>query len=147
MDTQQLAQTWADAFSSGNIDAVVPHVANNFVLEATTLSAPQSWEAYSGFIRGLFGGIPDLQFNIRVGAVEGNQAELFFTWSGGTHTADLDLSAIGMGVHPATNGAVSGSTEELMYTMTTEGDKIAHMHADWPPGAGVGVMLKELGLA
>jgi len=58
----------------------------------------------------------------------------------------MDLSDAGLEVYPPSNKPVSGSPEELLYEMTTEGDKIVRMYADWAPGVGIGAMLKELGL-
>jgi hypothetical protein len=62
----------------------------------------------------------------------------------GTHTADWDLSAMGMGLIPATGKTFSNPKEEGV--MTIENGKITSYFISSKEDSGIPGMLKQLGV-
>jgi predicted ester cyclase len=87
--------------------------------------------------------IPDLQFFIEDLREDGDDV-LVSTRFRGTFTNDFDLSAVGMGVVPATGKAVDIGPN--LARVSFEGDKISGLHAlDTGRDAGMAELLKALG--
>jgi hypothetical protein len=85
---------------------------------------------------------PDMHEVATVERVEGNVAYGKNTVTA-THTGDLDLSAMGLGIIPATNRQAS---IELDVAWTVVDDRISHMAATSPEGPLLPVVLAQLGI-
>lgn len=62
----------------------------------------------------------------------------------GTHTGDFDLSAMGMGVIPATGESFSNAEEVFEFTIA--GGSIVSMHTEPVEGAGLPAILAQIGV-
>ena len=88
--------------------------------------------------------IPDWNFNA-IFESEDAQIVNITAHVTGTHTGDLDLTSLDMGVVPAT-----GKTVALPVTngrLIFKGDKIANLHFDIVEGAGLPGILTQLGVS
>jgi len=91
----------------------------------------------------MFASFPDIEFVIEEIAEQGDQVRLVGHFVG-TFTNDFDLSAMGMGVIPATGAKITFSTNTDL--VTVEGGKITRWHGtDTGPDAGMTGFLKALG--
>lgn len=87
--------------------------------------------------------MPDISTIIEDIREEGESVILTSHWEG-TFANDFDLSAMGMGVIPATGKAVVFPTSTIRIDF--DGDKIGAIHAtDTGPGAGMAGFIKALG--
>ena len=136
----------ADAFIAGinvlDVDATAPYCADNF-----SYSGPfpkpvslQEWRGMAAVFRNAF---PDWRFNAQVERVEGDIVHLTVHPSG-THTGDLDLTALGSGVIPASGKSFALPLENAR--LTFKGDKIVNFHLDVTPGGGIPGILSQLGV-
>jgi predicted ester cyclase len=99
-----------------------------------------SWIAMTGPMESAF---PDLALAIEDIREEGGGVVVTSRFSG-TFTNDLDLSAIGLGVIPATGKAVNfpPGTDFVSF----DGDKISELHGqDTGPDTGMAGLIKALG--
>lgn len=62
----------------------------------------------------------------------------------GTHTNDFDLSAMGLGVFPATGKSISNPEEQG--ETTVKDNKITSVHINAVEGGGLMGILKQLGV-
>jgi len=86
---------------------------------------------------------PDWSFNLSDVQVTGNVAHTKHQITG-THTGNLDLSALGLPVVPATGKAVKLPVEYGDFTF--EGGKVVRLHVDVPADGGIPAMLQQLGV-
>ncbi|NIM93346.1 MAG: DUF4440 domain-containing protein [Anaerolineales bacterium] len=142
MEPSEVVHTFADAFNKGDYDAVAPLLSEDFEFSGP-VPEPLSAEEWLGFSRILKAAFPDIQYNLRVESVNGKVVKTSSQVSG-THTGDLDMSAMGMGVIPATGKSFS-NPEEYGFA-TVEGDKITSIRIDSVEGSGVPGILAKIGV-
>jgi predicted ester cyclase len=142
MSTRDLAEAFIKAFEAGDFDTVASYLSDDFAFSGPT-PQPVGKDEWIWMSKVLKAGFPDLRYNIRVIGVEGNVVRTVLQLTG-THTADLDLSFMGMGIIPATGGRVSNPEEKG--ETTVEGDKIVAMHVHSTPETGLAGMLAQLGV-
>jgi predicted ester cyclase len=126
MDPQEIAQAFVEAYNAGDFETASTFLADDFQFSGP-VPEPVGKEAFIGLSMTLSAGLPDLNFDARVVGVEGNVVKVTHQLSG-THTADLDLTAMGMDVVPATGKSFSAAVEHFDYTV--EGDKIVSFHTE-----------------
>ncbi|NIM92141.1 MAG: hypothetical protein GTO18_00285, partial [Anaerolineales bacterium] len=131
METKELAQNFVDAFNKGDLDAVASYLSEDFQFSGP-VPEPLSAAEWIGFSRILKAAFPDIQYNLRVESINGKVVKTSSKVSG-THTGDLDMSAMGMGVIPATGKSFS-NPEEYGFA-TVEGDKITSIQIDSVEGS------------
>jgi predicted ester cyclase len=142
MGTQTIAREFADAFNAGDLEKVAEHLAPEFQFSGPVPQpiGAQEWLGMSAAMRIAF---PDIQYNLRVEAVEGDTVRTS-TQLSGTHTGDLDLTAMGLGVIPATGKRFSSPRE---YGETTvKGGRVISIRIETPPGGGLMGILRQLGV-
>lgn len=142
MGTQETAQAWADAENTLDMDALASILADNFQLSGP-VPEPVGAEEFLGLIRVMAAAFSELNFNTTITSVEGNAAKTTNQVTG-THSADLDLSMMGMGVIPATGKSFSLPIENG--EVIVEGDKIASIYVTPDPNAGLMGILAQLGI-
>jgi len=126
----EVVQEWLDAAAT-DFDAAYEYFADDFQWVQTD-GAAMDRAAYLGFANLLRGAIPDLKHV--VGEVRDEDgAVLLISHFEGTHENDLDLSAMGMGVFPASGKKIvfpEGSAR-----LSVRGDKIIRLE-DVPGSRG-----------
>jgi predicted ester cyclase len=105
MDARQITQAFTDALNAGDLDTVSELISDNFVFSGGS-PEPIGKQQWLGMSYALYAAFPDLQYNLRVTGVEGNTV-MGTSQLTGTHTSDLDLTAMGLGVIPATGKSIS----------------------------------------
>jgi predicted ester cyclase len=142
MSTRDLAEAFIAAFEAGDFDTVASYLSDDFAFSGPT-PQPVGKDEWIWMSKALKAGFPDLRYNIRVIGVEGDVVRTV-TQLTGTHTADLDLSFMGMGIIPASGERVLNPQEEG--EATVEGNKIVAMHVYSTPETGLAGILTQLGV-
>ena len=142
MELQEVAQAFADAFNAGDWDAVASYLSDDFQFSGP-VPEPIGAAEWLGISRVFQVAFPDINYNLRIVGVEGNVVKTTSQVSG-THTGQLDLSALGMGVVPPTGKSFS-NPEELGQAIV-EGGKVTSIHFPSGEGSGVGGILAQLGI-
>ncbi len=142
MNTQELAQAFARALNAGDWDTVASYLADDFQFSGP-VPEPVGAAEWIGLNRTLQAGMPDMSINLRIVAVSGDeiQSEDQLT---GTHTSDLDLTPLGIGVIPATGRSVT-LPKETGVARVKDG-KIASIHLNTPQDGGIAGLLAQLGV-
>jgi hypothetical protein len=137
MNKQDIVQA---AFS---MDLTGSYLADSYQFTDSIGSDPVNKEMWLGMGQLMQMAIPDIGYVIE--SIEEDGEDFLVTGHfTGTFTNDLDLSAMGMGVIPATGQPLSmpSSTSRVSF----EGDKIVRNHdLDTGPDAGIAGFLKGLG--
>lgn len=142
MDTKQVADEFLVAFKAGDMKKCRSFLADGFTFTGP-VPEPASADQWMGIVTGMKAAFPDINYNINITGMDGNKV-MTTTQLTGTHTADWDLSAMGMGVIPATGKSFSNPKEEGV--MTIENGKITSYHIDAKEGSGVLGVLKQIGV-
>lgn len=142
MDAKQVAEEFLVAFKAGDLKKCRSYLADGFTFSGP-VPKPASADQWVGIIAGMRTAFPDINYNSMITGSNGNKV-MTTTQLTGTHTADWDLSAMGMGVIPATGIHFSNPKEEGV--MTVEDGKITSYHIDAKEGSGVPGILKQIGV-
>ena len=142
MDTRELAQAIEAAFAAGDLDTVAGHLSEDFQFIGA-MPEPVGKDQYIGLTKTLMAAFPDINYNARSASVEGDVIKTTSQLTG-THTADLDLTPMGMGVIPATGKSFSNPTEEG--EMKVEGGKVVSWSIHRTEGGGLMGILAQLGV-
>jgi predicted ester cyclase len=142
MGTQEVAQAFLDAQNAKDFDTVATYLADHFQFSGP-VPEPIGGAEWVGLLKVLAAAFPDLQLNVNMTSVEGNVVGTTNQLSG-THTADLDLSMMGMGVVPATGRSFSLPVEEGEGVW--DGDKIVSIHIPSGEGSGLMGILAQIGV-
>ncbi len=142
MNVREFAESFAEAFNTGDYDTVASYLADDFQFSGP-VPEPINGQQWIGMTKLLRAAFPDIQYRMRVVGVEGDVVTTT-TQLSGTHTGDLDLSAMGMGVIPATGKSFS-NPEEVGQGIV-RGDKLASIHITPVEGSGLMGILSQLGV-
>jgi len=104
---------------------------------------PVNGPAWLDMSKNLKAAFPDLDYQFKIEGVNGNVVNISAQLKG-THKGDLDLTAMGMGVIPATNKSFAAAREHGK--VTVQGDKIKSLANEPTEGAGVMAILGQLGV-
>jgi len=116
---------------------------DDFVLTTETGDPPSDKSAVLAMGDLMAAALPDISTVIEDIREEGDSVMLTSHWEG-MFANDFDLSALGMGVMPATGKAVVFPTSTIRIDF--DGDKICAIHdTSTGPDAGIGGFLKALG--
>jgi predicted ester cyclase len=142
MKTNELAQAFVDAYNAGNLDKVASFLSNDFKFSGPVPEPIDSTE-WLGLLRLFKTAFPDINYNLRLVSVEGNVVHTT-SQVNGTHTGDLDISAMGMGVFSPTGKTFS--LPEEPGEAIVEDDKVKSIHVQSGKGSGVMGILVQLGI-
>ena len=142
MNTQTIAQAFADAFNSGDLEKVADYLAEDFQFSGPT-PQPLGAAEWLGMTRALQAAFPDIQYNLRILSVEGDKV-VTTTQVSGTHTGELDLTPMGLGVIPATGKSFSNPEERGEAVI--EGGKIKAIRVEAAEGSGLEGILRQIGV-
>jgi predicted ester cyclase len=142
MQPQEVAQAFVGAFNAGDWDTVASYLSDDFQFSGPVPEpvGAAEWLGISTVFQVAF---PDINYNLRVVSVEGNVVKTTSQIKG-THTGDLDLSMLGMGVIPPTGK--SFSLPEESGEATVEGGEVTSIHIHSGEGSGIMGILGQLGL-
>lgn len=142
MGTKELAESFAKAFNAGDLDTVASYLADDFKFTGPVPEPLGSME-WMGLTKSMFVAFPDIKYNFKIVEVDGSTVRSS-TQLTGTHTGDLDLTRMGMGVIPATGKSFSNPEE--FGEAVVNGDKIVSLHIPPSESSGLPGMLKQLGI-
>ena len=142
MDVKATAEEFVNAFNSGDLDKAASYLAEDFKFSGP-VPEPVGAAEYLGLSRAMRAGCPDLQYNFKITGVEGDTVKTTSQLTG-THTADLDLSGMGMSVIPASGMSFSNPLEHG--EVTFEGGKVTSIYITPQEGGGLMGMLTQLGV-
>jgi predicted ester cyclase len=142
MNVQETAEAVVSAINANDWETVASYLADDFQFSGPVPEpiGPAEW---IGTNMALNAGMPDMAFNVQIVGVEGNTIRTVSQMTG-THTADLDLTQMGIGVIPATGNAISLPAENGASEVVD--GKLVSLHLDTPPGGGMFGMLAQLGV-
>jgi len=142
MDTKTTVQSLMDAIQMGNFENAKSLFADNFKFSGP-VPEPISGQAWIGMSVSLKNAFPDLDYQFKVESVDGDTANISAELKG-THKGDFDLTAMNMGVIPATGKSFHAAHENGKATLRD--GKIATWEMEGTEGAGLMAILGQLGV-
>ncbi len=142
MNTKEIAEAFVGAFNTGDLDTLADLLADDYEFSGP-VPEPMGRDQFLGLMELMREAFPDIQFNTRLANIKGNVVR-FTNQLAGTHTGDLDLSAMGMGVIPATGRSFSMARENGESVI--EDGYIISTHVQPTEGAGLMAILHQLGV-
>jgi hypothetical protein len=142
MNTKETVQTLMDAIQTGEFDKAKSLFADDFKFSGP-VPEPISGQAWIGMSVSLKNAFPDLDYQFKVESVDGDTANISAELKG-THTGDFDLTAMNMGVIPAT-GKSFHAAHENGKAILRDG-KISAWEMEGTEGAGLMAILGQLGV-
>jgi len=142
MEGTQVVEDFLSSFRKRDMDGCLDCLSDDFEFSGP-FPEPLKAQAWMGNVADMDAGIPDIKYNAKVVGVEGDKVTLT-TQLSGTHTADLDLTAMGLGVISATGK--SFSNPEASGVMTIADGKISSYPITPPEGGGLMGLLAQLGV-
>jgi hypothetical protein len=141
MDTHETAEAFMMALDEGDFETAASYLADDFEFSTHTIP-PLGKNEWLGMSMALKGGFPDLSYNFQIHEVDGNHLQGSAALTG-THTGDLDMTGMGMGVIPATGTYVETARE--YNDGVVENGLIKSIHVLDTPESGVGGLLAQIG--
>lgn len=142
MDSKETVQALFDAVQKGKLDEARSMLADDFQFSGPT-PEPVNGAAWLGMSASLKAAFPDLNYQFKVESADGNTVNVSAQLKG-THKENLDLTAMSMGVIPATNKSFANPHEHGK--VTVKGDKIASWAVEPIEGGGLMGILGQLGV-
>ncbi|MGD8456060.1 MAG: ester cyclase [Anaerolineales bacterium] len=142
MNVERIAEEFLAALNAGNIKECRSYLADKFSFNGP-VPEPISADEWMDIIRGMRTAFPDLNYNGRIACVQGEKV-LTTTQLSGTHTGEWDLSAMGIGVLPASGKSFSNPKEDGV--MTVQNGKITSYFINAKEGSGMAGILKQIGV-
>jgi hypothetical protein len=142
MDPKATVQALMDSVQKGDFAKARFLLSDDFQFSGP-VPEPINGEAWMGMSMNLKKAFPDLDYHFHVDGADSNVVKLSAQLKG-THSGDLDLTALGMGVIPPTNKSFANPYEHGR--VTVKGDKVASWSVDPIEGGGVMGILSQLGI-
>ena len=143
MDAKETVKTLMEAVQSGDYKRARSLLSDDFMFSGP-VPEPINGEQWLGMSASMKAAFPDLDYHFQVEGVEGEVVETSSQLSG-THSGNFDLTAMGMGVIPATGKSFS------MVKDSAEGEvregKVVAYHVQPTEGAGLIAILTQLGIS
>jgi hypothetical protein len=131
-----------DSIQKGDFKLARSYLSNDFQFSGS-VPQPMDGDEWMGLCMILKKAFPDLDYHFQVKSMEGDSA-IISTRLNGTHSGYFDLTALHMGVIPATNRPIAAAQE---YGRVTVKDGLV---ASWAnirtEGAGLLAILRQLGI-
>jgi predicted ester cyclase len=127
-----------------DLDRAANYLSDDFEYSDSVGSPPSDKASYLGLAAMLQAALPDLEFVLEDLYEEGD-AVIATGYFKGTFVNDFDLSAMGMGIIPATGAQVRWPSSSSQWGV--RGDRIVSLHdLDTGPDAGMAGFFKALGV-
>ena len=131
-----------DAVQGGDFEKAQATLADDFQFSGP-VPEPISGPAWMGMSKSLKAAFPDLDYQFKIENIDGNAVNISAELKG-MHSGDLDLSAMGMGVIPATNKSFAAAHEHGQSTV--QDGKVKTWAMTPTEGAGLMAILGQLGV-
>jgi hypothetical protein len=142
MDPKEVAEKFKAAFAQGDLETGRGYLGDGFTFSGP-VPQPLNADQWLGLIRSMRAAFPDINYNLKITGAHDNHVHVS-TQLTGTHTNDWDMSAMGMGVIPATHKSFANPEEHG--TLVIEDGKITNYEISASEGGGVQGILKQLGV-
>lgn len=142
MDAKETVQALFDAVQGGDFEKAKSLLTDDFIFSGP-VPEPVNGPAWLGMSASLKGAFPDLDYQFKVEGVDGDTVNISAELKG-THTGNLDLTAMGMSMIPPTNKSFAATREHGK--MTVQGDKVKAWAVEPTEGAGLMAILGQLGV-
>ena len=142
MDTKSTVQSLMDAVQMGDFKKAISYLSDDFEFSGP-VPQPISGVEWMGMSTSLRAAFPDLNYRFNIKSINGDIAHISAELSG-THQGDLDLTAMNMGVIPATNKSFKAAHENGK-AMVSNG-KVYSWEMEGTKGAGLMAILSQLGI-
>jgi predicted ester cyclase len=142
VNTEEIAEAYAEAFNAGDLDTLADLLADDFQFSGP-VPEPMGRDQFLGLLELMWNAFPDIRFNTRLVGINRNVVH-FTNQLTGTHTGDLDLSFVGMGVIPPTGRSFSMAREDGESVI--EDGYIVSTNIPPTNGAGLIAILQQLGI-
>ena len=142
MDPKLTVQALMDAVQQGDFVKAQSTLADDFQFSGP-VPEPVNGPAWMGMSASLKAAFPDLNYQFKIESIDGNTAHISAELKG-THTGALDLSAMGMGVIPATNKSFAAKHEHG--ESKVQDGKVKTWAMEKTEGAGLMAILGQLGV-
>ena len=143
MDAKETVKTLIEAVQSGDYKRARSLLSDDFMFSGP-VPEPINGEQWLGMSASMKAAFPDLDYHFQVEGVEGEVVKTSSQLSG-THSGNFDLTAMGMGVIPATGKSFS------MVKDSAEGEvregKVVAYRVQPTEGAGLIAILTQLGIS
>ena len=142
MDTKETVQSLIDAIQMGDFKRAKSLLSNDFKFSGP-VPEPISADAWMGMSASLKAAFPDLDYQFNIEGVNGDTVNISADLRG-THKGDLDLTAMDMGVIPATGKSFKAAHEHGK--VIVRDGKVAAWAMERTEGAGLMAILAQLGV-
>jgi hypothetical protein len=146
MNPREIAQALLDSVQRGDFEKAKFLVSNDCQFSGLVPEFIRR-EAWIGINKNLKKAFPNLDYHFHMDGLEGLDGHVVKISAEikGTHSGDLDLRSVGLGVTPATNKSFATPHEHCRVTI--KGGKVASWVAEPIEGGGLIGILGQLGLA
>jgi predicted ester cyclase len=142
MNKREIVQTLLDAVQKGEFKDARAMLTDDFRFSGP-IPAPINAQAWLDMSASMKAAFPDLNYHFKVIGAEGNVVKTTAQMSG-THHAPFDLTAIDMGLIPATHKTFSAGVQKTRITVTD--DKISLWAIEPSDAADLTAVLDQLGV-
>ncbi len=142
MSIRELAEDFMMALNSGDWDKVASYLSEDFKFMGP-VPEPIGAMEWIGLSKSLMRAFPDIKYNFRIDSIEGDVVTTT-TQLSGTHTADLDLTAMGFGVISPTG--IYFSNPEDKGEAVVKDDKVVSLYVKSAEGSGLMGILEKIGV-
>jgi len=142
MDAKTTVEALMNAVQMGDFTKAKSMLSDDFMFSGP-VPQPINGDAWMGMSMGLKKAFPDLDYHFHVHSVEGDVVNIAAELKG-SHHGDLDLTAMGMGVIPATHKSFAAAHEHGK--VTVKDGKVTAWATEATQGAGLMAILGQLGV-
>ena len=142
MNKREIVQSLMDSIQKGDFIHAKTMLADDFQFSGP-VPTPINREAWLGMSASLKTAFPNLDYHFNVIGAQGDVVKTTSQLSG-THTDPFDLTAMNMGVIPATDRDFSVKVEKTK--VTVKDNKVTSWAVEQTDGAGLSAILDQLGV-
>jgi len=140
MDSKATVQALMDSVQKGDFEKAKSFLTDDFQFSGP-VPEPINGDAWLGMSMSLKKAFPNLEYHFQVESMDGDMANISAQLKG-TNSGDFDLTAMHMGVIPATNKSFAAAHEHGKATV--KGDKVTSWAMEPTEGAGLMAILGQL---
>ena len=142
METKDTAQALMDAIQKGDFENAKSLLSADFQFSGP-VPEPINADEWMGMTMSLRKAFPNLEYHFQLESMNGDVANISSELKG-THSGDFDLTAMNMGVIPATNKSFVAAHEHGK--VTVKDNKVTSVAYEKTEGAGLMAILGQLGV-
>jgi hypothetical protein len=142
MNKREIVQSLMDSIQKGDFVHAKTMLADDFQFSGP-IPTPINRDAWLGMSASLKTAFPNLDYHFNVIGAQGDVVKTTSQLSG-THTDPFDLTAMNMGVIPATDKDFSVKVEKTK--VTVKDNKVTSWAVEHTDGAGLSAILDQLGV-